>query len=91
MSRSILQGALALALSVCATAALAQNGGLVIQPSPAGVTVTGSVTVDGITYTADDIETLAAAAQADTSNLSGDLPSEVISAVLKLVELRGGS
>jgi len=62
--------------------AAAQDGGLVFSPAPSGVEVTGSLTVDGVTYTAEEIQAWAAEFEADSSALPLDVPDPVRQAIL---------
>ena len=53
----VLAGALALAGGVALSpSALAQDGGLVLEETAGGWVVSGSLTIDGVTYTAADVE-----------------------------------
>lgn len=84
-----LAAALMLALSV--GAAQAQESTFSFSVTPAGVTVSGSITVDGQTYTADEIRALAEAFVADSTAILM-LPPAVSEAVVALgSELRARS
>ena len=64
-----------------ANTAFAQLGGLQVVSTPDGVTVEGSITVDGVTWTGAEVLQLARDAAADSRNLSSDLPPPVQAAI----------
>lgn len=64
-----------------ASTAYAQLAGLQVVTTPDGVTVEGSVTVDGVTWTGAEVLQLARDAAADSRNMTSDLPPPVQIAV----------
>lgn len=66
---------------LCASTAYAQLAGLTVISTPDGVTVEGSVTVDGVTWSGAEVLQLARDASADSRNLTSDLPPAVQAAV----------
>jgi hypothetical protein len=64
-----------------ANTAFAQLGGLQVIVAPDGVTVEGSLTVDGVTWTGAEVLQLARDAAADSRNITTELPPPVQIAV----------
>lgn len=55
-----------------------------LVPGPNGPEVHGSITVDGVTYTAEDLLAIAEAMRNDPASLPADLPGEVRAAAYSL-------
>lgn len=62
--------------------------GLSLQPSPFGVVCAGETTVEGRTWTCDDVEQLTVAYAADSAALGADIPQAVRDAVIQLTANR---
>lgn len=67
--------------------ALAQEGELNYRRTEAGVEVTGSITVDGVTYTGAQILNWAEAVAADSSAITNDVPQPLFAQVLEIARL----
>lgn len=66
------------------------GGGLQVIVSPAGVTIEGSITIDGVTWSGDEVLQIARDVAADSRNLPPDLPPPVHAAVAEaMAALRG--